>query len=162
MVGTVVERHTDAYNVDLGGPFTAVLPALAFEGVTRRNRPNLAPGDLVYARVTGASRDADPEIACTDAAGKVHRGFRRALWKHSFIKWQRHNQAQRSVYAAAASLSRTLRFGVDWRCALWTRGKFADVLGFTEMPRGAGCRVWAAAGGPGAQLQQRAGAAAAG
>ncbi len=73
VVGTVVERHSDAYNVDLGGPFTAVLPALAFEGATRRNRPSLAPGDLVYARVTAASRDADPELACTDAAGKVHR-----------------------------------------------------------------------------------------
>ena len=74
LVGTVVERHSDAYNVDVGGPFSAVLPALAFEGATRRNRPSLAPGDLVYARVTVASRDADPEIACTDAAGKVH-GF---------------------------------------------------------------------------------------
>ncbi|KAK9840562.1 hypothetical protein WJX81_001359 [Elliptochloris bilobata] len=70
VVGTVVERHSDAYNVDLGGPFAAVLPALAFEGATRRNRPNLTPGDLVYARVTAASRDADPEITCTDASGK--------------------------------------------------------------------------------------------
>ena len=82
VVGAVVERHSDAYNVDLGGPFTAVLPALAFEGATRRNRPNLAQGDLVYARVTAASRDADPEIACTDAAGKVHCAFCKKAVKH--------------------------------------------------------------------------------
>lgn len=37
----------------------------------RRNRPNLAVGDLVYARVAVASRDMEPELACTDAAGKV-------------------------------------------------------------------------------------------
>jgi exosome complex component RRP40 len=37
----------------------------------RRNRPNLAVGDLVYARVTVASRDMEPELACTDASGKV-------------------------------------------------------------------------------------------
>ena len=37
----------------------------------RRNRPNLAIGDLVYARVTVASRDMEPELACTDASGKV-------------------------------------------------------------------------------------------
>jgi exosome complex RNA-binding protein Rrp4 len=39
--------------------------------VQRRNRPNLAIGDLVYARVTVASRDMEPELACTDASGKV-------------------------------------------------------------------------------------------
>lgn len=47
---------------------------LSSVGVTflqRRNRPNLAIGDLVYARVAMASRDMEPELACTDAAGKV-------------------------------------------------------------------------------------------
>lgn len=73
VVGIVVERHVDSFNVDLGGPFPAVLPALAFEGATRRNRPNLVAGDLVYARVTAASRDTDPELACTDASGKARR-----------------------------------------------------------------------------------------
>ncbi len=38
----------------------------------RRNRPNLNIGDLVYARVAVASRDMEPELACTDAAGKVY------------------------------------------------------------------------------------------
>ena len=37
----------------------------------RRNRPNLAIGDLVYARVAVASRDMEPELACTDDGGKV-------------------------------------------------------------------------------------------
>lgn len=57
--------------MDIRGPFTATLDALGFEGVTKRSRPNLVPGDLVYARVKAAARDADPEIICTDATGKV-------------------------------------------------------------------------------------------
>jgi len=58
VVGTVAERHADSYTVELGAPFPGTLPALGFEGATRRNRPTLAPGDLVYARVAAASRDA--------------------------------------------------------------------------------------------------------
>ena len=53
-------------------PSQPCCPRWLLRGATRRNRPSLAPGDLVYARVTAASRDADPEITCTDAAGKVH------------------------------------------------------------------------------------------
>ena len=67
----MTERHADSYTVELGAPFTGTLPALGFEGATRRNRPTLAPGDLVYARVAAASRDAGPELACTDASGKA-------------------------------------------------------------------------------------------
>lgn len=57
--------------MDIRGPFIATLDALAFEGVTKRSRPNLVPGDLVYARVKAAPRDADPEIVCVDGSGKV-------------------------------------------------------------------------------------------
>lgn len=69
VVGLIIERYSESWRVDIAGPFSANLPALAFEGVTRRNRPNLQPGDLIYARVTAAPRDADPELACTDASG---------------------------------------------------------------------------------------------
>ena len=41
VVGTITDRHPDTYTVDIGAPFRALLPALAFEGATRRNRPNL-------------------------------------------------------------------------------------------------------------------------
>jgi len=76
VVGTVAERHADSYTVELGAPFPGTLPALGFEGATRRNRPTLAPGDLVYARVAAASRDAGPELACTDASGKARTSAR--------------------------------------------------------------------------------------
>ena len=57
MIGTVIERRSDDFVVDIGGPFAAVLNTLAFEGATRRNRPKLVEGDLVYARVVFAHKD---------------------------------------------------------------------------------------------------------
>ena len=71
MVGIITERYGESWNVDILAPFTATLPALAFEGVTRRNRPRLEAGDVVYARVTNAPRDADTELTCVLASGKV-------------------------------------------------------------------------------------------
>jgi exosome complex component RRP40 len=71
VVGLITERYGDSWTVDIRSPFTAKLDALAFEGVTRRSRPNLHPGDLVYARVTAAPRDTDPEIVCTVESGQV-------------------------------------------------------------------------------------------
>lgn len=71
VVGMVIERHSDTLIVDIGGPFPAVLNSLAFEGATRRNRPKVAEGDLVYARVTLAHKDLDTELCCTEVSGKV-------------------------------------------------------------------------------------------
>lgn len=41
VVGTVLEKHAENYNLDVGGPIHARLPTLAFEGATKRNRPNI-------------------------------------------------------------------------------------------------------------------------
>lgn len=57
--------------VDIGGPFQALLPQLSFEGATRRNRPQIAVGDLVHARVVLANKDQEPQLSCIDAAGKA-------------------------------------------------------------------------------------------
>lgn len=57
--------------VDIAGPSNALLPQLSFEGATRRNRPNLQIGDLVYARVVQATKDMDPVLSCVDASGKA-------------------------------------------------------------------------------------------
>ena len=46
----------------------ATLPVLAFESATKKTRPILAPGQLVYARVTMANRHMDPELECVSAA----------------------------------------------------------------------------------------------
>lgn len=71
VVGVITQRHSENYTVDIFGPWPALLPSLAFEGVARRNRPNLKIGDVVYCRVEEAARDVDPMLTCVDATGKV-------------------------------------------------------------------------------------------
>eukprot|EP00761_Pharyngomonas_kirbyi_P004929 gb/GECH01004934.1/.p1 GENE.gb/GECH01004934.1/~~gb/GECH01004934.1/.p1 ORF type:complete len:250 (+),score=50.58 gb/GECH01004934.1/:1-750(+) len=64
VIGRIVERHAEDYKVDIGGASLAVLPALAFDGATKRNKPNLKVGNLVYCRVVVANKDMDPELSC--------------------------------------------------------------------------------------------------
>jgi exosome complex component RRP40 len=44
----------------------ASLPHLAFEGATKKTRPQLPPNSLVYCRVANAGRDQPPELTCVD------------------------------------------------------------------------------------------------
>ena len=46
------------------------LSLLAFEGATKRNRPNIEVGDVVFARVTAPSRDVEAELVCMTSSGK--------------------------------------------------------------------------------------------
>jgi exosome complex component RRP40 len=48
-------------------PF-ASLPHLAFAGATRKTRPQLNAGSLVYARIALANKHMDPEIECVNPA----------------------------------------------------------------------------------------------
>jgi exosome complex component RRP40 len=41
VLGTIIARHAEGYRVDLGGAHMAALDAMAFEGATKRNKPNL-------------------------------------------------------------------------------------------------------------------------
>ncbi len=41
-----------------------LLPHLAFDGATKRNKPNLSVGALVYCRVAVANKDMDSELSC--------------------------------------------------------------------------------------------------
>ena len=56
VVGVVEERGGDFYLVNVFGGALALLPRLAFEGATKRNKPELKRGDVVFARVTSVSR----------------------------------------------------------------------------------------------------------
>lgn len=64
VLGVVVNRYSDHYELDIGAPFLALLPVLAFDNATRRNRPNLKEGDAVYCRVDTAHRDLQPTVTC--------------------------------------------------------------------------------------------------
>jgi exosome complex component RRP40 len=49
----------------------AALPSLAFEKATKKTKPNLNQGALVYARVSLANKHMDPELECvSQSTGK--------------------------------------------------------------------------------------------
>ncbi|CCJ28423.1 unnamed protein product, partial [Pneumocystis jirovecii] len=66
VIGQVMVKHAEGYKVDLCGTRLGQLGALAFENVTRKSRPNLQVGALIYARVIYADKEIEPEIECTD------------------------------------------------------------------------------------------------
>ncbi|KAG5456798.1 MAG: hypothetical protein BJ554DRAFT_3353 [Olpidium bornovanus] len=82
VIGQITAKFADGYRVDVGGAHPALLDALAFEGANRRNKPQLAVGSLVYARVSLADKDVDPELECfnpatgkADGYGELNGGF---------------------------------------------------------------------------------------
>ncbi|KIM28444.1 hypothetical protein M408DRAFT_329501 [Serendipita vermifera MAFF 305830] len=75
VIGTITARQAESYRVDIGSASPATLDFLAFEGASKRNRPSLRVGSLVYARVSVAQRHLDPEIQCYDATTGKSAGF---------------------------------------------------------------------------------------
>ncbi|PWN35832.1 uncharacterized protein FA14DRAFT_134220 [Meira miltonrushii] len=72
----ITNRGVDAYQVTLFNTFaTANLPALSFEGATKRNKPNLRVGTLIYAQIVSAYKHAEIELTCVDAATGKSNGF---------------------------------------------------------------------------------------
>lgn len=69
VIGYVTGKSTDTFRVDIGGSEPASLSYLAFEGATKRNRPEVNVGDIVFARLLVASGDVEPELVCLDSTG---------------------------------------------------------------------------------------------
>ncbi|KAH7037218.1 uncharacterized protein B0I36DRAFT_371849 [Microdochium trichocladiopsis] len=69
VIGTVQKSAADYFYVSLSDyTSNASLPQLAFEMATKKTRPQLNPGALVYARVTMANRHMDPELECVSSS----------------------------------------------------------------------------------------------
>jgi exosome complex component RRP40 len=66
VIAVVTDRHAEEYRIDIAGTDTAMLPALAFEGATKRNKPALIVGSSVYCRITLASKDMECEASCVE------------------------------------------------------------------------------------------------
>ncbi|KAL7579475.1 hypothetical protein ACA910_007858 [Epithemia clementina (nom. ined.)] len=72
VVGIVQERvgpdgaGGEYYRVSLGAEtrMTAVLSNLSFEGATKRNKPNLEPGQVLYARIAEYVPCLEPVLSC--------------------------------------------------------------------------------------------------
>ncbi|GAA6060730.1 hypothetical protein JCM10212_003774 [Sporobolomyces blumeae] len=75
VLGIVVGRHAEGFRVDIGSAQPASLDALAFEGATKRNKPNLKIGTLVYGYLLPTPPFAEPELSCVDATTQKAAGF---------------------------------------------------------------------------------------
>lgn len=72
----ITNRGTESYQVTLFNSFTpATLSAFAFEGATKRNKPNLKVGTLLYAQVISANRHLEVELTCVDQTTGKSNGY---------------------------------------------------------------------------------------
>ncbi|XP_053957782.1 exosome complex component RRP40 [Anastrepha ludens] len=70
VIGVVTAKAGDIFRIDIGAHEQASLSYLAFESATKKNRPDVNPGDVLYGRLIVASRDLEPELVCVNSAGK--------------------------------------------------------------------------------------------
>ncbi|VDO77537.1 unnamed protein product, partial [Haemonchus placei] len=70
VIGIVTGSAGDYYKLEIGTPENAVISFLAFEGATKRNRPDLKIGDVIYAQVMDEFAHADIELTCVDAVSR--------------------------------------------------------------------------------------------
>jgi exosome complex component RRP40 len=129
VLGTVTERHGEHYTVDVRGSRRATLPSLAFEGATKRNKPNLQVGAVVYARVAVANRDMDPELSCVSPHVKARKDWVTGETVFGELKGG-------YVFECSLALARDL---LDERCyVLRCLGRYLPF----ELAIGANGRVW--------------------
>lgn len=68
VIATIQRSTADFFFASISDFSTnATLPQLSFEGATKKTRPNLEAGALVYARVTLANKHMDPELECVSS-----------------------------------------------------------------------------------------------
>jgi exosome complex component RRP40 len=69
VIATIQKSSAEIYYASLSD-YTpnATLPQLSFEGATKKTRPQLSFGALVYARVTLANKHMDPELECVSSS----------------------------------------------------------------------------------------------
>ena len=71
MIGVVLDKHMEGFKVDIASAYPAALGWEGFETSSRKNRVQWPVGTTIYARVTLANKDMEPEIACKAANGKT-------------------------------------------------------------------------------------------
>lgn len=75
VIGVITGKTSEFFKVDIGSANAAILPWLSFEGATKRNRPNIKIGQLVYAQVCLADKDMEPELTCISPQTNRADGF---------------------------------------------------------------------------------------
>jgi len=69
VVGVIDDKGGEFYTVNIFSRSGTILNRLAFDGATKRNKPELKHGDVLYCRVLSCSTDTDTELSCTAISG---------------------------------------------------------------------------------------------
>lgn len=69
IVGIIEDKGSDFYKVNIFSGSVALLPRLAFEGASKRNKPELKRGDFIYCKIMLANKDFDTELTCISSFG---------------------------------------------------------------------------------------------
>lgn len=69
MVGIIEDKTGDFYKVNIQSGAFALLSRVGFDGATKRNRPELKTGEVVYCRIQLAHKGLDTELTCIAAGG---------------------------------------------------------------------------------------------
>ncbi|SCU82718.1 LAMI_0C00606g1_1 [Lachancea mirantina] len=76
VIGVITSTFADSYRVSLANFSTAVtLSYMAFPNASKKNRPTLKVGDLLYARVSKANKELEAEIECVDSSTGKDAGY---------------------------------------------------------------------------------------
>ncbi|CAI4036185.1 hypothetical protein SMKI_15G0230 [Saccharomyces mikatae IFO 1815] len=76
VIGIITGTFSDSYKVSLQNFSSSVsLSYMAFPNASKKNRPTLQVGDLVYARVCTAEKELEAEIECFDSTTGRDAGF---------------------------------------------------------------------------------------
>ncbi|KAI0563320.1 Exosome complex RNA-binding protein 1/RRP40/RRP4 [Gracilaria domingensis] len=66
VIGIAQDGYGEEYRLHINRSDTATLSMLALEGATKKNRPNLAIGALIYCRVVRESKSMEAEVSCIE------------------------------------------------------------------------------------------------
>lgn len=65
VIGRVLGKQGEHYHLDISDRFIGLLQYADFEGATKRNRPYLETGTLVYGRIKKSSKHMNPIVSCS-------------------------------------------------------------------------------------------------
>ena len=68
VIGRVVRRQAENYEVDIRADRKAVLGALSFQGASKKSKPNLFESDLVFARVQAVPKYLLHKLTCVSTS----------------------------------------------------------------------------------------------
>uniref|UniRef100_A0AC35G232 K Homology domain-containing protein n=1 Tax=Panagrolaimus sp. PS1159 TaxID=55785 RepID=A0AC35G232_9BILA len=71
VVGVVVQKVGDFWKVDIGGIEKAEIDFTSFENATKRNRPDVRIGDLLYGNIKVINKYIPPIMSCVNELGKA-------------------------------------------------------------------------------------------